>query len=389
MSLTIATGGQLLVHGPLDGGDAAAPLRRALADAVAFSNFEACVETEGAWPTKAKTLHLAAPGAMGSLRALGFSAVTHANNHAFDLGPPGLARTRDTALAAGLAFAGSGATLDAAWAPALVGIAGRQVAVIAFDLGPQPDIVYAAPSRAGIARVATQRVVAVPPDLFATLAGFEDALGDRRRTAARAAVGYGAAGPTEGFDLFGTRIRSGDALGDGREADPTDMARAAQAIAAARAAGAALVAVSLHSHHWDSDWTVTPAWLTGLGRRLIDAGADMIVGHGAPVLQGVSFHAGKPILSGLGNLVFHTRRGDTYRREGVDVFRGAVVRACFAGDGTFEKLSVLPVAVPEEAREGPSPPPVPLGGDDADAIMERLAGGLSAGERALVERIQA
>lgn len=387
MSITIATGGQLLVHGPLDTGTAAEPLRRALAGAAAFSNFEACVETEGTWPTKAKTLHLATPGALDSLRALGFLAVTHANNHGFDLGPPGLSRTRETALASGLAFAGSGESVDDAWAPALITCDGGRVAVIACDLGPQPDIVYAGPARPGIARLATQRVVTVTPDLYPTLAGFEEALGDGRRTAARAAVGYQKAGPSAGFDLFGTRIVEGDALVDGRQPDPTDWARAVAAIAGAKAAGAALVVVCLHAHHWDPDWTVTPAWLVALSRALVDAGADMVVGHGAPVLQGISFHAGKPILAGLGNLVFHTRRGETYRREGVDVFRGAIVRAGFADDGTFQRLQVLPVCVPEEATEGPSPPPVPLARDDAEVIMARLVKGLGAAERGLVERI--
>lgn len=387
MSLTIATGGQLLVHGPLDTGPAAGPLRRALDGAAAVSNFEACVEAPGAWATKAKTLHLATPSALGSLRELGFDAVTHANNHAFDLGPPGLAATRSAAGAADLAFAGSGPSLDAAMAPAWLDTGGGRVAILALDLGPQPDIVYAGASRPGVARLATRRRVGVPPDLLATLSGFEAALGDRRRTQARAAVGYGEAAPTDGFDLFGTRIVAADMLQDGREPDGADLALARQAIASARASGAALVVVCLHSHHWDPDWTTTPAWLTALASSLIDAGAGMVVGHGAPVLQGLSFHAGKPILAGLGNLVFHTRRGDTYRREGVDVFRGAVVRARFAADGTFERLAVLPVAVPEEAAEGLSPAPVPLAGDDAEAIMERIAGRLGGAERSLVERM--
>jgi poly-gamma-glutamate capsule biosynthesis protein CapA/YwtB (metallophosphatase superfamily) len=37
-----------------------------------------------------------------------FHAVTHANNHAFDLGPPGIASTRAAVEAAGLKLAGSG-----------------------------------------------------------------------------------------------------------------------------------------------------------------------------------------------------------------------------------------------------------------------------------------
>ena len=98
MPLTVAITGQILVHGPLDlSGEGQRRVMDFLKADVAFGNLEATVETAGSWPTKTKTLHLASPEALDSVRALGFHAVSHANNHAFDLGPPGIASTRAAA----------------------------------------------------------------------------------------------------------------------------------------------------------------------------------------------------------------------------------------------------------------------------------------------------
>ncbi|MCP8939642.1 CapA family protein [Alsobacter sp. SYSU M60028] len=385
MSLAIACAGQLLVHGPVatDTDDASA-LREFLRGAASFSNLEACVETPGAWPTKTKTLHLATPEAVASLRGLGFGALGHANNHAFDLGPPGLARTRAVVEALGLGFAGSGADAQAAGAPAWLDAEGVRVALVAADLGPQPDIVYAGPGRAGIARLGVRREVEVAGPLFDALRALDRELGDAARAAARAAVGYQAAGLGDALDLFGTPVLRGARVAAHMRVDAGDLDRLAATMAAARRAGAALVAVCLHSHRWDADWTRAPDWLVGLGRDLVERGADMVVGHGAPVLQNLAFHRGRPILMGLGNCVFHTRRGDTYRARGVDVFRGAAVRARFSGGGACERLEVLPLAVGEEAAGGLSPAPARLRGADAGDMLARLTAGLPDADRARV-----
>ena len=143
-SLTVALTGQALLHGPLALSGPGDRVRDLIGEAdVAVANLEATVATEGAWPTKTKTLHLTNPEGIASLRALGFRVLTHANNHAFDLGPPGLVQTRIVAEGAGLHLVGSGANRDRAARPALVRTPAGTVAVHAVDLGPQPGIVYA------------------------------------------------------------------------------------------------------------------------------------------------------------------------------------------------------------------------------------------------------
>ncbi|AXV17855.1 hypothetical protein CYG48_18860 (plasmid) [Neorhizobium sp. SOG26] len=373
MPLTVAVTGQILLHRPLDlSGHGQRVVMEFLKADVAFANLEATVEATGAWPTKAKTLHLASPDALVSVRELGFHAVSHANNHSFDLGPPGIAATRSAAKAAGLKLTGSGSDIEEAAAPVVVQSHGKSLAIFSVDLGPQPAINYASADRAGIAPLRMRRTVTVPTAEFEMLRKIVSTLGDDRRNAARFAVGYDV-GKRPDLEAFGTAVALGDEIASHWSADETDRARLIRGIEAAKAAGH-LVAVALHCHHWDADWTVTPTWLLELCRGLIDDGADLMVGTGAPVMQSITFHRGKAIMPGLGNFIFHTRRPATYDEKGVDVWRSAAARLTLADDGSCREVEVLPVAVGRPSDDCPSGP-VPLWGIDALEMRRRFSPG--------------
>jgi poly-gamma-glutamate synthesis protein (capsule biosynthesis protein) len=392
-SIAIAVTGQALLHNALD---LAAPGAERVRDMLgradaALANLEATVETEGAWPTKTRTLHLTTSDGIASLRALGLDVLTHANNHAFDLGPPGIARTRAAAEAAGFRLVGSGMDRNQAARPALIRTPAGTVAVLSGDMGPQPEIVYASDERAGINPLRVRRKVVVPLEEHAILRAIVEGLGDHRREAARAAVGYRASSPKgfEVLEIFGTEVEVGSSLESRYEADSDDLVAFRSALGDARD-HADLVVVALHNHHWDPDWGRTPRWVTDLACRLIDDGADLVIGTGSPVLQGLSFHRGKPILAGLGNLIFHTRRGKTYDREGVDVWAGAICRCEFdLGDRTCRRIEVLPVSVGRPAEEeGTLPqPPSPLEETAARRVFETLTAGLRDEDRVRVVRV--
>jgi poly-gamma-glutamate synthesis protein (capsule biosynthesis protein) len=65
------------------------------------------------------------------------------------------------------------------------------------------------------------------------------------------------------------------------------------------------VDILLLSIHWGVELSTTPRKAEiDLARKLIDAGADIIMGHHPHVLQGIEIYKGKPIFYSLGNFVF-------------------------------------------------------------------------------------
>ena len=137
-SISISVCGQALLHGALD---LVSPVAAGVGDVLrtsdaSLANLEATVAAVGAWPTKTKTLHLTDIRGITSLRALGFDVLTHANNHAFDLGPPGITETRAAVERAGMRLAGSGVNRAAAARAAQIETPHGKVAVLSADLGP-------------------------------------------------------------------------------------------------------------------------------------------------------------------------------------------------------------------------------------------------------------
>jgi poly-gamma-glutamate synthesis protein (capsule biosynthesis protein) len=397
MTVTVALTGQCLLHGDLDLAGSAA-VRDMLAADVAVGNFEAAVTAADGWPTKTRTVHPADPEAVAALRRLGVTVLAHANNHAFDLGPPGLAATRRAADAAGLGLVGSGADLAGAARPVVVTTAaGPDVAVFSVDLGPQPDIVYAGAARAGVAGLRMRRAVAMPPERLALLAAIHADLGDDARAALRRRVGFDPE-PAAGTALaaFGTAFVAGDCTEARWTADAADRARLVAAIDAEKRAGRVVV-VATHGHHWDADWSATPAWFLALAEDLVAAGADVIAGTGAPVLQPLHLVGGRAVFSSLGNAVFQTGRPERYAAAKLDVWSGVAVRLTLADDGRLIEVALLPLAAgpavpPSLPSSGPTcsatptvpPGPAPLAGDAAAVVAARLVAPLATAERARI-----
>lgn len=85
-----------------------------------------------------------------------------------------------------------------------------------------------------------------------------------------------------------------------------DMKRITEEIAEARRQ-ADVVFVSFHGHECDGEDTTVPAmFLETFSRACIDAGADVIIGHGPHELRGIEVYKGKVIFYSLGNFLFET-----------------------------------------------------------------------------------
>jgi poly-gamma-glutamate synthesis protein (capsule biosynthesis protein) len=89
-----------------------------------------------------------------------------------------------------------------------------------------------------------------------------------------------------------------------------DLAAVVHDISAARDRGADRVVVMAH---WGQEQVTLPSLrCVELGRAMIDAGADLIIGHHAHCIQSFEVFRGKHIFYGLGNCVFPAHQSPSY-----------------------------------------------------------------------------
>jgi poly-gamma-glutamate synthesis protein (capsule biosynthesis protein) len=126
-------------------------------------------------------------------------------------------------------------------------------------------------------------------------------------------------------------------------------------------------------------------WLKKWVRAEIDAGADIVVMHGAPLLHGVELYRGRPIFYDLGNFVYNVPPTLTYIHEPIN-FESAVAYLEYQGR-TLRSISLRPIVlnVLGEGQPDVHDPraanqflftrglPSPASGAQAGYILERIA----------------
>jgi poly-gamma-glutamate capsule biosynthesis protein CapA/YwtB (metallophosphatase superfamily) len=317
---------------------------------VAFGNSEQPVTDTGA--LRAGFTQTADPPILDDWRESGLTMLSLANNHSLDLGVAGMLDWIEDSSARGFTVAGAGRTLAEATAPGVTTVNGKRVGLLAFYVAPgNRDEFRAGADRPGVGVIAGARV-SVPGQAFPL-------------TLPNAA----------------------------------DVQMMTDAVRRARAEVDTLM-VSFHMH-WDVDQppgqsfarpgvpprTLVPAALNdpanhvAEGRRIIcraavDAGADIVVGHGPHVLNGVELYQGKPILYSLshffmqllrdGQAVPRMRMNPTMARFAetsyyLEEHRWAAVARMFVRNGAATRVQLLPVYM-DVQRDG-----YPFFPSDADA----------------------
>jgi len=276
MDWTLAAVGDVMLTRPLGDSPAYASLRRA---DLAFANLEVPLSRRG-HPADKPIAFRASPSLATELARIGLGVVSLANNHALDYGADALLDTIAAVEEAGVGVVGAGETLEAALRPRVVRARGTRVAFLAFAC-TLPTGSAAAADRPGVAPVRVEAAVLADAAVFEEQPGTSPYV----RTTAR----------------------------------EEDVARACRAVASARMQ-ADQVVVSVH-------WGVPPGWAAPfqgtladyqqpLGRALIDAGADLLLGHHPHTLHGIEIYRGRCICYSLGNFIFHSlAEGEELRLE--------------------------------------------------------------------------
>lgn len=113
------------------------------------------------------------------------------------------------------------------------------------------------------------------------------------------------------------------------------------------------------SLHWGDEFMPVPSpQQVAIAHRLVDAGADIILGHHPHVLQGIETYKGKLIAYSLGNFVFDQEWSEDCRRS-------IILNIVLSRESTVE-YQAIPVRLNDYFQ------PVPLSGSEYDEAMADL-----------------
>jgi poly-gamma-glutamate synthesis protein (capsule biosynthesis protein) len=325
--LTVALSGDCMAtRGALITSDPAAEELRELLHAAdfAFTNLEVVPSDGPGYPVHNAAgggCLIADSGVIDEIVEAGFTVLGCANNHALDMGVDGVLRTVELLNAKRVPFAGIGADLPAARRPVYVDRPGGSLALISCTSTFLPGQEAAAPSpelpgRPGLNPLRHSATLEVTAAQMGVLREIDAETGLRaRRAEACTLLGIDPAMPSpEWLTLFGARFRTADKPGFTTVCDRTDLDEISLWVGEARRR-ADLVMVSVHSHEPGPTPEMPGEFLRAFAHRMIDEGADIVVGHGPHFLRGVELYRNKPIFYSLGNIVSQIELADRIPAE--------------------------------------------------------------------------
>jgi poly-gamma-glutamate capsule biosynthesis protein CapA/YwtB (metallophosphatase superfamily) len=354
-AITITLAGQSMIRSDLRAAaPAAVPVIQGLLKGdVVFTNLESAIAEKGETVREGRGF-LTPPEALDALKTFGFNLLSLSGNHAFDLKVTGIQNTLREADHRKIVHAGTGNNEAEAVAPAYLRTPKGTIALIASASGLIAPGASATLDRPGVNEL---RIEA----------------GDKENEA------------TE--DLPGA---------PGNTPNQEDSQRILQSIRDARQ-HADLVIVYQHNHVFGNH-SFSTIFTEGMQERLapndwlkkwthaeVDAGADIIVMHGAPLLHGVEIYRGRPIFYDLGNFIYNLPPTLTYIDEPMN-WESAVAYVQFQGKN-LQSVSFRPIALNNVGEGEPDIHnaytnnqfldtrglPSPVTGARAGYILQRLA----------------
>ena len=328
------------------------------------------------------------------LKAMGFTILSKANNHAFDFGLEGLEATNRALDEAGILHVGSGRDLSDALSPVFITTPKGRVSFVATASTFNPASPAADPQgdlngRPGISVLRTQRVTLVTAAEMSELRAMASARGQRVDSTRK------------DLYLFEQRWRVSDRPGLAYKMNPFDESALLHAVRGAKQLSA-LTVFTIHAHEaasedLDGEDPVPADFTHVLFHNVIDAGADMVMVHGPHHLRGIEIYKGKPIFYSLSSFFFDLEldrappNTETMERMGMDpkrvtyseylsarfrippdapFFRSVVAVTTFEGDHVKE-IRLYPILLNRAGHLFGIPYPAPPA--DAKRIIEELA----------------
>ncbi len=300
-----------------------------------FFNLETTLNYEGeccASQFSGGTYIRANPEVLSDLMKFGFNLTSFNNNHAMDFSYGGLLATLDYVNETGIVNAGVGRNLAEASAPKYLETKNGRVALISVNANFDPSMMAGEASprvagRPGINGLRIEKYLRVKEEEFEFVKKLADKTGINVERNIIVKEGYYTPTP-ENEALLGTmRFVKSDKNEYVMEANKADVERVKAAIDEARFQ-ADYVIVSVHSHHLSGDAKEIPAqFLIDFAHASIDAGANVVIGHGPHLLRPVEVYRDCPIFYSLGDFVLELYSvefapDDFYRKHGIEASFG-------------------------------------------------------------------
>ena len=338
-------------------------------------------------PRESSVLMAGPPEMAADIKNLGVRFVSKANNHSVDWGAAGLLEELRLLDAASLPYAGAGDSRASARAAGFVDLPKGRIGVVSaassFSVGSIPlDEDADVPARAGISVLRTTSVQVVNAKEMAALQQMS-AVGQAAgvsiggngggagggRGSGRGAMSNTSGLPTE-ITVLGQTYRLGEKSGRTWSMNKVDHFEILKEVRSAKKL-ADLVIFTIHAHEGqvepgEGDTPYPADFLPVLFHNVIDAGADVVAGHGSHALRGIEIYKGRPIFYGLSTFLFQgyilstqdnrdqrnldprfTSRGETETRLNGGPPPGAVDKTGLLGSWD---VSILPVMTYEGGR---------------------------------------
>ncbi len=298
---------------------------------VRFANFEMVVaeENENCYPSPfpGGGWIRSNPELLKDLQHFDFNIVSTANNHSMDYCHNGVIETIKNLCANNIVYAGSGIDLKGASSPAYINTQNGHCALVAVtssfnEFGLAAYKRKNVPGRPGINPLRHDALYSLSDEDFFKLSEIAEKTGvnDYHNHGRK----YGYLPQIENLIFGRLKFQKGGNIKVKTTPNKKDLARTLQQVKEAKAASDCVI-VSVHSHQFSENNDEIPSeFIQIFCRECVDAGAKVIIGHGAHLIRGVEVYHGGIIFYGLGDFIFENETVESlpyefYEKYNVDI----------------------------------------------------------------------
>jgi poly-gamma-glutamate synthesis protein (capsule biosynthesis protein) len=376
---------------------------------VAFTNLEVLANDFRGYPAQETGGdHMAGHArVLDELHEMGFDLFATATNHTLDYRIAGLLAMIDALDERRLVYAGVGMNLGESRMPAYFDSPRGSVALISccstLKRGQQAgEQRRDMPGRPGINPLRFTTTYRITQDQLAVIQEVAEELGFEERRIDGIELGFSFPPDDPAILTFGgMNFKAGASPAIEYRLDERDVEQIAAWVRDAHMRADAVV-VSLHAHESGDTKEEPAAFIPEFCRRMIDEGADVVVGHGPHLLRGIEIYRGKPIFYSLGNFIdqhdlIYKHPADAYEKFRIDPgatpaemarsrnkndtggfvadrrYWQTVVPICHFEHTQLKRIEILPVSLGQRSAPQRRGRPGLAEGDDAEQILGDLA----------------